>query len=100
MEWIRFLAAAICILAGLFMAVSAAIGVFKFKECLTRMHAAAMGDTLAVGLILLGLVLLFGISFTSAKLILVLLFLWLASPVSSHLIALMTYEWKKRSGNL
>lgn len=100
MEWIRFIAAAICILIGLFMAVSAAIGVFKFKECLPRMHAAAMGDTLAIGLILLGLILLFGISFTSAKLVLVVLFLWLASPVSSHLIALMTYERKKQGDSL
>lgn len=100
MEWIRFIAAAICILGGLFMAVSAAIGVFKFKECLTRMHAAAMGDTLAIGLILLGLILLFGISFTSAKLVLIVVFLWLASPVSSHLIALMTYERKKQGGSL
>lgn len=100
MEWIRFIAAAICILGGLFMAVSAAIGVFKFKECLTRMHAAAMGDTLAIGLILLGLILLFGISFTSAKLVLIVVFLWLASPVSSHLIALMTYERKKQGSSL
>ena len=100
MEWLRFIIAAVCILAGVFIAVSAAIGVFKFKECLARMHAAAMGDTMAVGLILFGLILLFGLSFTSAKLALIIIFLWLASPVSSHLIALMTYERKKRGSSL
>lgn len=96
MEWLRFSIAALLILGGIFTAISAAIGVFKFKECLTRMHAAAMGDTLALALVLAGLVLLFGISFTSLKLVLVIVFLWLASPVSSHLIAQMTYERKKR----
>lgn len=99
MEWIRFIAAAICILIGLFIAVSAAIGVFKFKECLTRMHSAAMGDTLAIGLILTGLILLFGLTFTSLKLVLIIAFLWLASPVSSHLIAQMTYERKKKDND-
>lgn len=96
MEWIRFAVAALFILGGLFMAVSAAIGVFKFKECLTRMHSAAMGDTLALLLVLVGLMILFGISYTSLKLALIVVFLWLASPVSSHLIAQMTYERKKK----
>ena len=96
MEWLRFILAAICLSGGVFMAISAAIGVYKFKECLTRMHSAAMGDTLAIGLILVGLILLFGFSFTSVKLLLVLIFLWLSSPVSSHLIAQMTYGRKKR----
>ncbi len=99
MEWIRFLVAALFILGGLFIAVSAAIGVFKFKECLTRMHSAAMGDTLALGLVLTGLIFLFGISFLSLKLILIIVFLWLASPVSSHLIAQMTYERKKKDND-
>lgn len=97
MEWIRFILAAVLITGGLFVAISAAIGVFKFKECLTRMHSAAMGDTLAIGLILAGLILLFGFSYTSVKLLLVIAFLWIASPVSSHLVALMTYERKKKS---
>lgn len=97
MEWIRFIVAAVCILAGVFIAISAAIGVFKFRECLTRMHSAAMGDTLAIGLILTGLIFLFGFSFTTLKLVLVIVFLWMASPVSSHLIAQMTYERKKNN---
>lgn len=99
MQWIQFIAAALCILAGVFIAVSAAIGVFRFNECLKRMHAVAMGDTLALGLIILGLILLFGFSFTSLKLLLIVLFMWLASPVSSHLIAKMTYERKLKDND-
>lgn len=99
MEWVRFITAALLILAGSFISVSSVIGIFKFKECLTRMHAAAMGDTLALALILAGLIILTGISFTSLKLVLILIFLWLTSPVSSHLIAQMTYERKKKDND-
>ena len=65
MEWIRFIAAAICISGGVFVMISAAIGVYRFSECLTRMHAAAMGDTLGLGLIILGLIVLFGTAFVT-----------------------------------
>ena len=76
--------------------ISAAIGVYRFSECLTRMHAAAMGDTLGLGLIILGLIVLFGFSFTTVKLVLVVAFLWTTGPVSSHLIAQMMVEKKKK----
>jgi len=53
------------------------------------MHAAAMGDTLGLLLIMLSLVVWRGLSFVSLKLIIVLVFFWLASPVSGHIIAQM-----------
>lgn len=96
MEWIRFLIAVICICGGVFVMISATIGVFRFSECLTRMHSAAMGDTLGLGLIILGLVCLNGLCFTTVKLILLVFFLWTTSPVSSHLIAQMMVEKKKK----
>ena len=46
-----------------------------------------MGDTLGIGSSLLGLMLLSGWNLTTAKLALVVIFLWCSSPVSSHLIA-------------
>ena len=75
--------------AGLFVFLSATIGVNRFKKPLNRMHAAAMGDTLGLLLILLSLVIWRGFSFVSLKLIIVLVFFWLASPVSGHIIAQM-----------
>ena len=60
---------------------------FKFKYILNRMHAAAMGDTLGIGISMLGLIILSGFNFTSLKMALVVVFLWLASPVASHLIS-------------
>ena len=87
LEWIRFAAGAGLLLIGLGIFVLEIFGVFKFKYVLNRMHAAAMGDTLGIGAALTGLILLSGWNITSVKLALVLVFLWMASPVSSHLIA-------------
>ena len=86
-EWVRFLAGAVCLLCGLGIFLVEMIGVFRFKYVLNRMHAAAMGDTLGIGFALAGLILMSGFTFTSVKLLLVIVFLWFASPVSSHLIA-------------
>ncbi len=86
-EWVRFLAGALLLLCGLGIFLIEMIGVFRFKYVLNRMHAAAMGDTLGIGFSLVGLILLNGLNFTSLKLLLVIVFLWFASPVSSHLIA-------------
>lgn len=87
LEWVRFAAGVGLLLTGLGIFVLEIFGVFKFQYVLNRMHAAAMGDTLGLGASLTGLILLSGFNITSVKLALVLVFLWLASPVSSHLIS-------------
>ena len=86
LEWIRFAAGVGLLLVGLGIFLLEIFGVYKFQYVLNRMHAAAMGDTLGLGASLLGLILLSGFNITSVKMALVLLFLWLASPVASHLI--------------
>ena len=87
LEWIRFLAGVILLLIGMVVFLLQLFGVFKFKYVLNRMHAAAMGDTLGIGVSLTGLILLCGLNFTSLEMALIIVFLWLASPVSSHLIS-------------
>lgn len=86
-DWLQFLIGIGCLLTGLVIFVVQLIGVFKFKYVLNRMHAAAMGDTLGIGISLIGLIILSGFNFVSLKMGLIIAFLWLASPVSSHLIA-------------
>ena len=87
LEWIRFGAGVGLLFTGVGIFMLQLFGVYKFKYVLNRMHAAAMGDTLGLGASLTGLILLSGFNMTSVKLALVLVFLWLASPVSSHLIS-------------
>ena len=86
-EWIRFFVGTGLLLFGLAIFTIEMIGVFRFKYVLNRMHAAAMGDTLGIGFSLAGLIIMSGLNFTSLKLLFVIIFLWFASPASSHLIA-------------
>ena len=73
-----------CLLLGAFLIISGAVGVLRFPDFFTRMHAAGVTETLATTLILLGLMLLAGWSIMSFKLLLILLFILITSPVASH----------------
>lgn len=87
LEWIRFFMGAFFIVVGIVTAFIATFGMFRFNYVLNRMHSAAMCDTLALGCVLIGLIIFYGVSFTSLKLAAIICFLWFASPVSSHLLA-------------
>lgn len=86
LAWIRFIIAAAFILGGLIIIAIALFGVFRFNYILNRMHIAAACDTLGLLMMLIGMVILGGFSFLSLKLALIIVFLWLANPVCSHLI--------------
>lgn len=86
-EWIRFLIGSLFILTGIVIFFTELFGVFHFKYVLNRMHAAAMGDTLGISACLIGLMIFSGLNFTTLKLFLIIVFLWFASPVSSHVLA-------------
>ncbi len=86
-DWIRFGIAAAVMALGLFVVCVSVFGVFKFKYVLNRMHISALGDTLGLSLVILSLIIISGFTFTSLKLMLIIAFFWLTSPVSAHLIS-------------
>lgn len=86
-NWIQLGIGTAFLLCGMVIFVLQIFGVFHLKYVLNRMHAAAMGDTLGISISLIGLMVISGLNFTTLKLGLVIVFLWFASPVSSHLIA-------------
>ncbi len=86
MEWLRFGVIALFLIASLGMAVISVAGVFKFKFVLNRMHAAAICDSFALLLAMLGVAVAYGFSFATVKVLLIVLLVWVASPVSGHLI--------------
>lgn len=86
-EWVRFGITAALIIAGLLMILFSILGVYRFRYVLNRMHAAALGDSLGITLVIAGLIVANGFSPVTWKLILVLIFFWIASPVSSHLLS-------------
>lgn len=89
MEWIQLIAGGIIILAGIFFMVSSVVGNYRFRFVLSRMQAAAMADTMGIFLVLIGLAILAGFQISSLKLLIVVVFHWLSSPVASHLLVLL-----------
>lgn len=85
-ESITTILGAFLIFLGLFIFIVATVGLFKFSYILNRAHVAAKNDTLATLLIVIGLVLFSGFTWTSLKLIFVAVFLWITNPVATHLI--------------
>lgn len=77
----------ILLLAGVFFGLTGAIGLFRFPDFFTRVHAASITDSIAAILILSGLLLQTSFDLNTAKLLFILLFLMITSPTASHALA-------------
>ena len=77
----------VLVLMGVLVMAMAVFGTFRFKYVLNRMHASAMADTLGLLLILSGLMVILGFCAAFFKMLCIIVFMWMASPVMSHLIA-------------
>ena len=97
----------ILMLLGLFFFFGTSIGLIRFPDFYTRMHAAGKGDTLSSALLLTGLALyhLHHINFdsilVSVKIMFIVLFVFIASPTATHAIMDAGYEtnakhWSKK----
>lgn len=69
---------------GVFLGISGAIGLFRFPDFYTRMHAAGITDTLCTACIIGGLILQAGLNLIAVKLFFILLFTWFTSPAAGH----------------
>lgn len=76
-----------CLVSGGLLGVVGGIGMHRFPDFFSRLHAAGTTDTLCAALFLLGLGLQAGLSLASAKLVLIFIFLFFTSPTSSHSVA-------------
>ena len=77
----------ILILGGLFFFLIGTLGLLRFPDAVTRMHAAAKCDTLGVLLCLAGLAVFVGFNVTSLKLALIVVIVWVTNPTATHLVA-------------
>lgn len=77
----------ICLLLGSLIGIIGGIGLHRFPDFYTRIHAAGTTDTLCAALFLLGLGFQAGISLASFKLFLIFAFIFFTSPAASHSVA-------------
>ena len=77
----------VCILSGAVLSIAGGIGLLRLPDLFTRMHAAGIGDTLAAGLIVLGMAFQAGLGLNLIKLVLIIVFILFTSPTSTHALA-------------
>lgn len=86
-ESIASVISAICLLIGSFLCISGGIGILRFPDFYTRMHAVGVTDTLAAGLILIGLMLQLPELIVVIKLMMILVMTLFINPTASHALA-------------
>lgn len=80
-------ASALCLLIGSFLCFSGGVGILRFPDFYTRIHAVGVTDTLGAGMILIGLMLQCQESQVIAKLVMILLMTLFINPAASHALA-------------
>lgn len=83
LDWVS----AVFLVAGAGFGVIGGIGVLRFPDFFTRLHAASVTDTLCAGLILIGLMLQSDGILAVIKLLLILFFLLFTTPTATHALA-------------
>jgi len=75
------------VLAGAFFFLAGSVGLLRFPDSLSRLHALTKADNLGLGLVILGLLPCAGGLLAALKLVFVWLLVLLASAMVSQLVA-------------
>lgn len=87
MDAVIGISSSLCLLLGSFLYLSGGVGILRFPDFYTRMHAVGVSDTLATSLILIGLMLQQPEIFVVLKLTMILLMTLFINPTASHALA-------------
>ena len=81
----------VCLIVGLIFFFGTAVGLLRFPDMFTRIHAASKGDTLSSFMMLSGFALYYfchdpsiASFLVSAKLIFIMVFIFITSPTAGH----------------
>ena len=83
---------AVLLVAGVLLAVAAAVALVRFPDVFSRMHAATKPATLGLLLIIVGAALQMDDRSDTSKLLLVAAFQFLTAPVAAHMIGRAAYR--------
>jgi multicomponent Na+:H+ antiporter subunit G len=87
--------AAICLLGGAALSLAAGIGVVRFPDVLSRMHAASKPQVLGLLLVLIGVGLRLRTGFDITTLVLVAVFQLTTAPVAAHMVGRSAYRTRR-----
>lgn len=94
MSWVLVadVAAGVCLVLGSVLALAAAIGMVRFPDLLSRMHAATKPQVLGLMLVLVGLGLRLRDPGVVGMLLLVALFQMCTAPIASHMASRASFR--------
>lgn len=84
--FLNILSWALIVTGSIFLLIGS-IGLIRLPDVFARMHAAGIVDTLSMGLLVSGMAFQAGLTLVTVKLGLILLFMFFASPTSTHALA-------------
>lgn len=74
------------ILAGSFFILVAAIGILRFKDLYSRLHAGTKAPSFGIFLLLVGISIYFNTPAVYVKSLFIIVFVYLTAPLSAHAI--------------
>ena len=84
-------------ITGIYFLLSTAVGMIRFPDLYTRLHAGSK-CLMAGGIsVLMGCIVLEGISSVSLKLIVIIIFLLITNPIAIHVIASFAYNYNTQN---
>ncbi len=105
MNWLHILSI-VFLSAGAFFMFVGSLGLIRLPDFYSRAHAQGKVDTLAVMLILFGLMIYEGLTLNSGKILMVLIFVALTNPVATNALVGAAFKgglrpWlKKKAGKV
>ena len=87
MDTLILVSSSLFLFVGCFLLLSGGIGILRFPNFYTRMHAVGVTETLATSMILIGLILYSHDFMVDVKLVIILLMTLFISPTASHALA-------------
>ena len=87
MSDIQSIICVILVVIGILFMLVGSLGILRLPDFYSRTHAVSKSDTLGIIFIILGLVVYEGLTQSSLKLLLVVLFIALANPIGTHALA-------------
>ncbi|OEY86637.1 cation:proton antiporter [Wolbachia pipientis] len=85
------------ILSGIFFILISNIGIIRFPDFYTRLHAAGVTDSSGATLLLIGLALHSQFSFNTLKIILLIVIIWVANSTNSYVLARTYYKTNNKN---
>ena len=87
MDTLMNITSALFLLMGSFLCISGGLGILRFPDFYSRLHAVGVSDTLATAMILIGLMLQNPGGLVVVKLLMILLMTLFINPTASHALA-------------